>query len=140
MKKIQEFQGEYRFLSNFWPCKVVFEDNEYSSVECAYQAAKCKDPQNRRAFMKMSSLEAKRAGKDVVIRDDWEDVKVDIMYDLVKQKFTNNGELRKKLLETGTAELVEGNTWGDTFWGFDLRYGEGRNMLGKILMDIRETL
>ena len=60
------------------------------------------------------------------------------MYDVCKAKFTQNPELAEKLLATGEQELVEGNNWNDTFWG--MCRGKGKNMLGNILMKIREEL
>ena len=73
-------------------------------------------------------------------RADWEQVKYDIMEQIVRAKFTQNEELREKLHATGNSELIEGNTWGDTCWGVDLRTGRGRNCLGQILMKVRAEL
>ena len=85
---------------------------------------------------------AKRAGKYLQLRFDWNDVKLSIMEDLVREKFINNWELSEKLLNTKDAELIEGNCWGDTFWGMDLRHNPpiGGNHLGKILMKVRDEL
>ena len=140
IEKINEFKGEFRFLSNFWPCKVCLDNVEYPSVECAYQAAKSLDPNVRKFFLNASSAQAKQLGKMIAIRKDWNEVKVPIMYNLVWQKFSNDETLRQKLLQTGSAELIEGNTWGDTFWGVDMRSGNGKNILGKILMETRANL
>lgn len=137
---IGEFKGENRFLSNFWPCKVSYEGVSYPSVENAYQAAKCADPNERVQFEKLDAAGAKKAGKTVNLRPDWESVKDGIMRELVFQKFNDNPILGGKLAATGGNRLVEGNNWGDTYWGVDLATGKGENRLGEILMDVRSGL
>lgn len=140
--KIDRFIGAYRYLSNFYLTPVVYEEDMYPSVEHAYQAAKTLDPRERDYFTRpVPPGAAKRAGRQVTIRSDWELKKVDIMFDLVKQKFEAE-PLRSQLLSTGDAELVEGNTWHDEFWGICScpRHGRGQNHLGKILMDVRDEL
>lgn len=77
-------------------------------------------------------------GQRVTLRGDWEDIKVSVMEDVVRLKFAHHPDLRDKLLATGKAKLIEGNNWGDTFWG--MVDGRGRNELGKILMRRRERL
>ena len=135
---IKEFQGKYRFLSNFWPAIVVLDGIAYTSVEHAYQAAKTLDPALRYEVQKLDKPgDAKRWGRKIKIRPDWEAVKLEIMYQLVKNKF-EEPLLSEKLLETEEEELVEGNWWGDTFWG--IGNGKGENHLGKILMRVREEL
>ena len=88
--------------------------------------------------MKLSPSEAKRLGRRVSLRRDWEDVKVSIMEEVVRAKFTQNAELADKLLATGDAHLEEGNTWGDRVWG--TVNGIGANQLGIILMKIRDEI
>jgi N-glycosidase YbiA len=136
---IQGFFGEHRFLSNFWPCQITFEGLEYPSVEHAYQAAKTLD-QGLRVYIKSLPKpgQAKREGKNAQLRPDWEDVKIQIMHKLVKEKFSKNESLKAQLLATGTKYLEETNTWGDSFWG--VCKGKGKNMLGHILMDVRNQL
>ena len=138
---IKEFQGEYRWLSNFWLCDngVVYEGYAYSSVEHAYQASKTLVLEERRVFQNSNITpgQAKRAGRKVTIREDWNEVKLKIMGNLVHQKFTDL-DLAKKLIATGDVKLVEGNKWGDKFWG--VCNGEGENNLGKILMNVREWI
>lgn len=135
---IGSFQGEYRYLSNFWRCKVEFDGVCYPSVENAFQAAKTLDLKRRKPFESYTSFDAKKYGHQLDIREDWEDVKLDIMYQLVKDKFTNNSNLEVLLVMTKDHELVEGNTWGDVFWG--VCKGKGENHLGKILMRVRDEL
>src|SRR5688572_16208073 len=99
---VTEFQGEYRFLSNFWPAQVVFERVTYPTSEHAYQAAKTLDPLERTKIAALPSpAEAKRAGRALERRDDWEQVKFDVMERCVRDKFTRNADLREKLLATG---------------------------------------
>jgi hypothetical protein len=136
MDKIDKFQGEYRFLSNFYPCNIIYEGVVYSSVEHAYQAAKTTNEDLKKQIARMRTPSAaKQAGKNVPLREDWDEIKVSIMEELVKEKFRDLHLLRM-LLETEQAYLEEGNDWGDTFWGVCNRKGE--NKLGKILMKIRE--
>ncbi|MEO2069577.1 MAG: NADAR family protein [Desulfurobacteriaceae bacterium] len=147
MNKIIRFRGKYFFLSNFYPCKVEYEGLVYPSVENAFQAAKTA-PFRRQQFTKISPKEAKKLGRKVPLFGDWEGRKVKVMKELVMKKFQQNEDLKKKLLETGDAILIEGNTWGDEFWGVNLRKPDptspwgykGENWLGKILMEVREKL
>lgn len=133
---ISEFQGNYRWLSNFWRCKIEIDGIVFESAEHAYQAHK---PLSNRDMLwvaaAQSSGAAKRRGARVIIRPDWNNVKVDIMRKVVTAKFRQNKYLMKLLLETGNQQLVEGNTWGDRFWG--KCDGVGQNWLGRILMDVR---
>lgn len=133
---ISGFFGDYRFLSNFWPAEVELDDVIYPTVEHAYQAAKFLDPEVREAIRILPSPgQAKRAGRKYQIRDDWSDVKFPIMRYLVFQKFAHP-ELEAMLLATGSALLVEENTWGDVYWG--QCKGVGSNHLGNILMYARD--
>ena len=135
---IDDFRGEYRWLSNFHLCDVVLDGEIFPSTEHAYQAAKTFLPAERRAIRDAETCgQAKRLGQKVSMRPDWDDVKVDIMRDLLRQKF-RHPELREKLLATGRQHLVEGNTWGDVWWG--VCEGNGLNHLGWLLMDIREEI
>jgi len=136
--KIQTFQNEYGWLSNFWLCNIEYEGLIYPSVENAYQAAKTTCTSLREPFTKYSSGQAKRAGKKLILRKDWNNIKLDIMEKLVTQKFTKYPYLKTKLLRTGDAIIEEGNYWRDTFWG--VCNGVGDNYLGYILMNIRENL
>ena len=142
MKPITSFQGPYRFLSNFYLVDVVLDYDCYESVEHAFQAAKTTN-MGIRYEIKIAPTPgaAKRFGRHVGLRDDWEKIKTDIMTDLVRQKFKHE-ELARKLLATGHAELIEGNDWDDRVWGCELVNGRwlGENRLGKILMKIRTEL
>lgn len=138
-KSINSFTGDNKFLSNFYPCKVELDDVEYPSVEHAYQAAKTLDTAERKQFHKSplpTAAQAKKLGRKLSMRPDWEGVKLGVMEKLLVQKFAHP-ELLELLKETGDAELVEGNYWGDDFWGVDKKKG-GKNHLGKLLMKIRD--
>ena len=136
---IRGFQGDYRWLSNFWRCDVTHDGITYSSVEHAYQAAKTLDFQDRWDLSQLPTPGlAKKAGRDLVLRLDWMQVRERVMSELLVQKFLVHTDLKKKLLDTGDAPLVEENTWGDTFWG--VCKGQGENHLGILLMGVRARL
>ena len=138
-QKIAEFQGPYRFLSNFYPATVEFEGITYPTSEHAYQSAKTLDMNERKRIAALATpAEAKAEGRKLPLRADWETAKFDVMEQCVRYKFTHNPELRRKLLKTGDAVLEEGNTWGDRVWG--VYQGQGENRLGKILMKVRDEL
>ena len=135
---ISSFRDEYFFLSNFYPVEIKLDGIVYPNAETAFQAQKTLDVEERRKFsMLKNPVQAKRLGRKVKLRDDWEEVKLDIMTEIVSQKFLQHPHLIEMLLQTGDEELVEGNKWGDRFWG--VCKGKGENHLGKILMKIRDT-
>ena len=136
---IRQFTGEYNFLSNFYPVKITYDNITYASSEHAYQAQKCKNSDDKLKFIDISAAQAKRLGKKVENRDDWNDVRVQIMYDILKLKFQNS-KLRKMLLSTGDKYLMEGNYWNDSFWGYDLKRNKGENVLGNLLCKIRSDI
>lgn len=138
--KIGSFFGEYRFLSNFWEAPVTYEGITYTNNEAAFQAQKCIVPEEKTHFITMSPQRAKSRGRKVALRPDWEEVKLVLMEEIVRAKFTQNPDLKEKLLATGDMILEEGNKWGDTFWGVSLRTGRGNNHLGRILMKVRDEL
>jgi ribA/ribD-fused uncharacterized protein len=142
---IEDFQGDYYFLSNFAPASVNLNGVTYPTVEHAYQAAKTLEPGEREKILGASTPDlARKLGRKVTKRPDWPDLKVYIMRDLVRQKFEEHADLKDRLLATDETELVEGNTWHDNFWG-DCRCSRcasspGQNWLGRILMDVRRQL
>jgi ribA/ribD-fused uncharacterized protein len=137
--RIDSFQGQYRFLSNFWPATVEFEGMTYPSVEHAYQSAKTLDMAQRRRIAALPTpAQAKHAGEAMPLRPDWSSIKYDVMLRCVRYKFTHHPELAHLLLDTGDAYLEEGNTWHDTIWG--VYQGHGTNWLGQILMQVRREL
>lgn len=128
------FRNEYAFLSNMYECSIKFNGITYRNVEACFQAQK--DLSRSKEFSNLDGYTAKRLGRRVKLRSDWQQIKVDLMFRIIYEKFRSNKELQYKLVATGDIELVEDNTWNDTFWG--RCDGVGENMLGKILMDVRD--
>lgn len=136
---IDAFCGEYRWLSNFERSYVMLDGLEFPTVEHAYQAAKNPSKLYRAHLLSLRNpAEARQLGQTCKLREDWQDVKVAVMRDLLAQKFAPETALAVELLNTGDHELVEGNTWGDTFWG--VCNGQGDNWLGRLLMEQRAAL
>lgn len=144
-QEIRGFFGDYRWLSNFHECPVVFDGIMYQSSEAAYMAAKTLDKNIRREIIALPPKEARKLGRSIVLRPNWEEIKLDVMFLVVFDKFSRNPELKQKLINTEKTYLEEANAWGDRFWGvsykgFDgklMLTGIGENNLGKILMRIR---
>lgn len=128
----------HEFLSNFYPSTIYVDGKVYKTVEHAYQAHKTLSEDSRELIRRSPSpAEAKKLGRGVSMRPDWEEVKVELMRDFIRKKF-DNPFLSPLLLNTGDAELVYGNSWNDKFWG--VCRGAGLNWLGKILMEVREEI
>lgn len=140
---IEAFKDEYRFLSNFHPAEVEWEGCLYPTVEHAYQAAKTVIPEERAAVLACPHAgAAKKYSAKLTIRPDWEAIKPTVMRQLLRAKFSIP-ELRELLLATGEEEIIEGNSWHDTYWGqcyCERCRGEGQNLLGQMLMEIRAAL
>lgn len=135
---INKFQGETRWLSNFQVCNIEIDGKLYKTTEHAYQAFKTLDETEHEQIRNAATAgKAKRLGRKATLRSDWEDVKEEVMWYVNWLKF-QDPELRQKLLDTGDEELVEGNTWGDTYWG--VCKGKGKNRLGHILTQIRARI
>ena len=153
---ISSFSGRYRPFSNFYKAEVwpdwwpqtlpSFPGNEW-----LYQAWKSDPEQSPDRWIKEVELirssetarEAKFLGGSIPLRDDWEEIKIAVMRYCVQLKFRNHPDLRQLLLDTEDADLIEGNTWGDRFWGatWDKDFGwTGLNWLGTLLMEEREAL
>lgn len=138
---ISSFSGRYRWLSNFWSCKVKYHSRVFPSVEHGYQAAKYTGRDEHMVEvirLADTAADAKALGKCPGMRADWEMAKLGVMEDLIRIKFAPKSDLARKLLATGDAPLIEGNDFGDRWWG--VCDGVGDNHLGKILMAIREEL
>lgn len=134
---VKGFDGPHRWLSNFWLAPIDTEWGGFHTVENAYQAAKCADAAEIDSFRRLTPGQAKRRGRRVHVRADWEDVREQVMLDCLRLKFRRD-ELRPRLIDTGDALLVEWNTWGDTFWGVTDKGGQNR--LGKLLMQVRSEI
>jgi N-glycosidase YbiA len=137
---IDKFDGEFRWLSNFSPHPVRWNSTlTFPTVEHGFVFFKTRDPRMRELILECPTPgKVKRMGRNLELREDWEDIKVHIMHQLVFRKFTQHKDLRRLLIHTGDQPLIEGNHWGDTFWG--VCNGVGQNMLGIILMDVRNHL
>lgn len=135
---ISSFRGAYGFLSNMYPCTIRLGGVTYNSAEAAFQAVKLEDKSKRFMFSGLSGKEAKALGKQVPLRPDWNNIRLDVMAWIVHEKFKQNPELRKQLVAT-EGELREQNWWNDRFWGVDTQ-GYGFNHLGEILMKERTNI
>ena len=137
---ITRFVGNHSFLSNFYEAAVYVEGVRWPTVEHAYQAAKTDDEASVKLIREATTPGiAKKLGQSVSLRPDWNDVRFQIMERLIREKF-KNPFLRNMLIETGEAELIEGNYWNDRVWGVCLRKNEGQNLLGKLLMQVRDEV
>jgi len=141
---INEFVGKYRFLSNFDDKEVTYKGLTFLNSEACFQAQKSLTETGKSVFTIMNPSDAKKLGRKVKLRKDWEKVKADIMLEIVRAKFSQNKDIAKKLLDTGDQDLTEGNTWHDNYFGVcscDRCINETkRNVLGKVLMIVRKEL
>lgn len=132
------FRGDYYFLSNMYPASFVYRDFYFPSVEHAYVFMKCAYPEDCvEVLMTDSPFDVKKLGKTVRLKENWDSMKVAIMFEILKEKFSQNQNLRRRLLMIED-DIIEENTWGDTFWG--VCDGSGSNHLGNLLMIIRDDL
>ena len=141
---INRFEGKYSFLSNFYQSTISDGNLMFPTVEHMFQAAKTINmAEYEKIAYARTPNEAKYLGRHVTLRKDWEEVKEQVMYKALVEKFSIP-ELRRSLLATGDEELVEGNVWHDNTWGNctceRCRDIEGQNKLGKLLMKIREEI
>jgi len=136
---IDRFEGEYEFLSNFYAHEFTYRHQTWKTSEHAFQAMKAKTAHDRELVRaQVTPYLAKRVGRSIERRPDWETVKLHFMHNIVLSKFTSGPEIGQLLLSTRNAELIEGNNHGDTFWG--TVDGQGLNHLGTILMQVRARL
>lgn len=139
---IGPFKNENEYLSNFYGASVVYDGTEFPTSEHAFQAMKARDDEE--LYHEIASTEspdeAKKLGKKPSLPENWQNRRKYIMLEIVTAKFAQNPELRERLLDTEDQLLVELNWWNDTYWGADSKTGEGKNMLGRILMEVRSSL
>lgn len=145
MNVINCFNGEYAFLSNFAHSSITFKGKTWLTVEHVFQAAKTLDENKREQIrLALTPGKAKHMGRKVHLRSDWELIKKEVMLKSIRLKFKQNPELKEKLLRTGDAVLIEGNTWHDNIWGdcccLKCQKIKGKNVLGEILMKVRDEL
>lgn len=142
---ISSFTGRFRWLSNFFETPIVYDGMTFPSVENAFQAAKTTNRLTRLNFCgQVRPNQAKAMGRQLTLRSDWEDVKEQVMLDCLRNKFAAGTTLAQLLVDTGKEPLKEGNTWHDNTWGdckcercVDIK---GQNLLGKLLMQVRDEL
>jgi len=139
-EKVLFFTGEYGFLSNFYKAPTRYEGILYPTSEHAFQAAKSTDVSVRRQVAELPTAgDAKRYGRrKIKLRAGWDKMKISVMRDVLRAKFSTSSQLKERLVATGDIELIEGNDWGDNFWG---KVGStGENWLGRLLMEVRDEL
>ncbi|MBK7407433.1 MAG: NADAR family protein [Saprospirales bacterium] len=138
---IAMFKGQYKWLSNFTLCEINYQGTRYASVEHAYMSAKSDDPEWKEqcADPDIKPGKIKYMSREITLLENWHDIRVEVMRECLEQKFTQE-PFRTWLLETGDEYLQEGNYWGDSFWGFDMETRQGENLLGKLIMEIRDRL
>ena len=135
-----QFRDKYAFLSNMYSCPIHYDGETFPCVETAFQYAKTGDASlftNDRGYFVGGSA-AKKIGRMCKLPENWNMDRLTVMYELLEDKFYHNEKLREALKKTGNIYIAEENTWGDTFWG--VCNGKGENMLGKMLMEIRQNI
>lgn len=138
---INQFKDDYRFLSNFYPSVIEYDSILYPTVEHFFQAMKSRDDKDRRFIAGLQYPgQAKKAGRKVVLRQHWGNLRIGVMSWGLHYKFTKHDDLKQMLISTFPHELVEGNYWNDKFWGVCLKTNEGENWLGNLLMKLRQEL
>ena len=137
---IKEFRGEYAWLSNFASVPILLDGIQYPSVEHAYMSAKSKDASWKElCASNISPGTLKQKSHHIIIRADWERIRINVMRECLVQKFSQN-PYKRLLIDTGDEHIQEGNNWNDRFWGVCLKTNKGENTLGKLIMEIRATL
>ena len=132
-----QFRNQFAFLSNMYPCTIAMPDGfTYRCAEAAFQAQKTNDPSEKLRFTSLSGPDAKRLGRRIKLRPDWNECRVTAMRQVIDAKFRN--PVLAEQLKTVSGEIVEDNTWNDRFWG--RCNGTGENRLGILLMEKRDTL
>lgn len=134
---ITRFRDEHFFLSNFYPCDMNIGGITYKNAEAAFQSMKCKTLEDRKQFSDLDPKDAKRLGRKIKLKENWENEKVDYMRIVIHKKFSESGSknLLEKLIKTFPCDLIEENDWNDSFWGVCNK--KGKNVLGKILEEER---
>jgi len=138
-KDIFKNQKGLEFLSNMYPCEIEYNGYIFPSSENLYQFMKIPDNLKNKyidIYTSVSPEKSKYISRKNPIRKDWDKIKINVMYNILKLKFNQHKDLKEKLLQI-EGPIVEWTTWGDTFWGMDLKTEKGNNWLGKLLMQLR---
>ena len=138
--QIEEFRGSYEYMNNFYPCTIEFRGLTFKCAEAAYQAQKCKNEEDKVRFTEYPGWKAHVEGRKVDIVDNWNDIKIPTMQEVIFAKFTQDDWCKKRLmqLQPGTL-IINGNSKGDMFWGMDAKTKEGPNHLGMCIMRVMLT-
>ena len=139
MIKFSKDDEKYGCFSNFFSCPVEYKGILYPNSECAWQSLKTLDTETRKRFAIYTAAGAKKMGRRVDLRSDWENVKYDLMVEVCYAKFSQNNILKEILLSTDNEEIIENTTsWHDNIWGncecVKCMNKQGQNLLGKALM------
>ena len=134
---IDKFEGKYFFLSNFYECPIEYNRLTYQNAEAAFHAQKTFNLELQKEFTTLNPSRAKKLGRAIPLRKDWEEIKLEHMKAILYCKFMQHPDLKEKLISTYPHELIEGNWWNDKFWG--VCKGVGENNLGKLLMELRDS-
>lgn len=134
------FRGEHWYLSNMYPCDITYNGHHFTCVEAAFQAQK--DLSRVSEFEGISGKDAKRLGRQVRLREGWNEMRDDIMKEILDVKFSDP-ELARKLasdqdIKRSGGVITEENEWGDRYWG--VCNGVGRNRLGELLQEVRHEV
>lgn len=132
------FRNGYWYLSNMYPCEIRVNGLVFTCAEACFQSFKTTDLEERKKFQGINGFEAKKLGKKIKLRSDWNDIRIEVMTRVVKAKFNQHPDLADKLKATDNLMIIEDNTWNDTFWG--VCNDKGKNLLGKIIMRVRKYL
>ena len=142
-QKITNFDGEYRWLSNFYPSPFYYQGILYPTNEHFFQAWKFPSSEHARIAALPTPGQSKREGRKAQLCWNWDSIKNEVMLTGLKEKF-KIPELREKLINTGTIQLIEGNTWHDNYWGNctcpKCCHITGKNTLGSLLMQLRHQI
>jgi N-glycosidase YbiA len=127
------------FMSNFWPAKIYIYGCWWRWVEAPYQSQKTYNLAEKKLIWEATKpMQARDLGQTVTMISDWDQIKRTVMKECCLAKFLQHADLRKQLMETGTEELIEDSPV-DSWWGCG-KDGTGQNVLGQVLMEIREEL
>lgn len=142
---ISDFNGTYAYLSNGYDqanCPIPFAGLQFRTAEGAFQSQKC--PEQAHLFTNLTAKEAKRLGNNLPLRPDWNDVRDQVMYNVLNAKFSQTQVMRNRLLITGDAKIEPHNLRHDNYWGScqcaECAGKAKQNKLGVILMNIRDSL
>jgi len=125
------------WFSNMVLCDIIIDGKKYNSTEVYYQSKKMKYEKDEIYISSLEPHKAKTEASKLEKKDNWDDVKIAVMMVALKEKY-KQPYWKEQLLNTKNNKIVEWNNWGDKYWGVSVKDNLGLNILGKILMDIRE--